>query len=97
MIRRVLTESQEIRSAVAAQQRTTGTIITAERSGPAFTIKIQTDDKESYQTCGCTCSNNRKDNLLFHADFTLALHCVFWPNQATGSYIFLIFSSIYWI
>lgn len=86
VISHVLSNSKEIASAVEQRYCALGkdTRVALERSGPAMTLKIGTLTKNKLMLCGCTCSSEVRERLLFHADFTLALHCSYWPSEALG-------------
>ena len=50
-----------------------------EQEGPSCTIKVQVLKEDLNGCC-----DSKYHRLLFHGDFTLALHCLFWPDEAEG-------------
>ena len=53
--------------------------VSLDQEGPACTIKVQVL-KEHLNGC----CDSKYHRLLFHGDFTLALHCSIWPDEAKG-------------
>ena len=88
-LRQTLQESMDIRQWV---QKISGqasdaldVFVTVENNGPALTVDVSAMDKESANgCCSKSCSKDRNKRSYFYADFTLGLHCKFWPEKAKG-------------
>ena len=84
LIKEKITTSSHIRSAIQMHfQRhvlENNILIPVERkrNGPALTVKVRVEEKQK------SCLGSERETLLFHADFTLGLHCCFWPTEAEG-------------
>ena len=64
--------------------------VSLEQEGPSCTIKVQVLKEDPYGCC-----DSKYHRLLFHGDFTLALHCSFWPDEAKGRSYYHKFRSYY--
>ena len=77
----ILMESKKIRTVTEVHfyERAKDVQVLLEQEGPACTIKVQVLKEDINGCC-----NSKYQRLLFHGDFTLALHCSFWPDEAKG-------------
>ena len=80
-LRDILMKSKKIRTVPEKHfsERAKDVQVTLEQEGPACTIKVEVLKEDLNGCC-----NSRYQRLLFHGDFTLALHCSFWPDEAKG-------------
>ena len=74
-------ESKKLRTVTEVYylERAKDVRVSLEQEGPACTIKVQVLKEDLNGCC-----DSRYRLLLFHGDFTLALHCSFWPAEAKG-------------
>ena len=74
-------ESRKLRTVTEVHylERAKDVRVSLEQEGPACTIKVQVLKEDLNGCC-----DSRYHRLLFHGDFTLALHCSFWPDEAKG-------------
>jgi len=80
----VIRTSDEVRSSAQRHyyEKTNDVNITLEESGPATTIKISVLKESKAKCCGMKISEWKRHRMLFHVDFTLGIHCTFWPEEA---------------
>lgn len=80
-LKEIIMKSDQIKTVAANYflHRASDISVTLEQEGPACTVKVQVLKRDQNG-----CYNTVHHRMLFHADFTLALHCCFWPDEALG-------------
>ena len=79
-VKNVILSSSDLKNVASKKLNLNPTVIQldAECHGPAFTIKVSEVDISNRK-------HIEKNNLiLFETNFTLALHCPYWPKDANG-------------
>ena len=81
-VRETIMKSEQIKAVASSisTEHTNDISVTVEQEGPACTVKVEVFKHDS--NC-CYKTNYRQ--TLFHVDYTLALHCCFWPDEALGT------------
>ena len=85
LVKHTVMMGNEVKKVAERQVKWNTAEITMEQNGPALAVKVTTDRKLPCGISGkCTSCELERDDVLFHCDFTLGLHCPQWPKKAEG-------------